>query len=123
MQFTAAVRADIDDVIDTLGIQKWNRALTKPGDIALKSSSMQTATYVKGAALTIDDGDNAEFIENAAKVFYKMGVDIPDTSNMLVASNRNEAYIQSILGTSSNRVQYDASNILNDIDSMNLSDI
>ena len=52
-----------------------------------------------------------------------MGVDIPDTSNMLVASNRNEAEIQSILGSSSNRVQYDASNILNDIDNMNLSDI
>ena len=123
LQFTAAVRADVDDVIDTLGIQKWTRALTKPGDIALKSSSMPTATFVKGAALTTDDAENAEFIENAAKVFYKMGVDIPDTSNMLVASNRNEAEIQSLLGSSSNRVQYDASNILNDIDSMNLSDI
>ena len=123
LQFTAAVRADVEDVIDTLGIQKWTRALTKPGDIALKSSSMPTATFVKGAALTTDDAENAEFIENAAKVFYKMGVDIPDTSNMLVASNRNEAEIQSLLGSSSNRVQYDASNILNDIDNMNLSDI
>lgn len=123
LQFTAAVRADVEDVIDTLGIQKWTRALTKPGDIALKSSSMTTATFVKGAALTTDDSENTEFIENAAKVFYKMGVDIPDTSNMLVASNRNEAEIQSILGSSSNRVQYDASNILNDIDNMNLSDI
>ena len=84
---------------------------------------MPTATFVKGAALTTDDAENAEFIENAAKVFYKMGVDIPDTSNMLVASNRNEAEIQSLLGSSSNRVQYDASNILNDIDNMNLSDI
>ena len=123
LQFTAAVRADVEDVIDTLGIQKWTRALTKPGDIALKSSSMPTATFVKGAALTTDDAENAEFIENAAKVFYKMGVDIPDTSNMLVASNRNESEIQSLLGSSSNRVQYDASNILNDIDNMNLSDI
>lgn len=123
LQFTAAVRADVDDVIDTLGINKWTRALTKPGDIALKSSSMTNATFVKGAALTTDDSENAEFIENAAKVFYKMGVDIPDTSNMLIASNRNESDIQSILGSSSNRVQYDASNILNDIDNMNFNDI
>ena len=123
LQFTAAVRADADDVIDTLGISKWTRALTKPGDIALKSSSMPNATFVKGAALTTDDNENAEFIENAAKVFYKMGVDIPDTSNMLIASNRNEDNIQSILGSASNRVQYDASNILNDIENMDLSDI
>lgn len=123
MQFTAAVRADIDDVIDTLGIQKWTRALTKPGDIALKSSSMTNAAFVKGAALTTNDEENAEFIENAAKVFYKMGVDIPDTSNMLVASNRNEAEIQATLGSDSNRVQYDASNVLSNIDDMNFNDI
>ena len=123
LQFTAAVRADIEDVIDTLGIQKWTRALTKPGDIALKSSSMTNATFVKGAALTTNDEENAEFIENAAKVFYKMGVDIPDTSNMLVASNRNEAEIQAKLGSDSNRVQYDASNVLSNIDDMNFNDI
>lgn len=123
LQFTAAVRADAEDVKDTLGINSWSRALTKPGDIALKSSSMTNATFVKGAALTTSDEENAEFIENAAKVFYKMGVDIPDTSNMLIASNRDEAEIQSKLGSSSNRVQYDASTVLDNIDDMNLSDI
>ena len=84
---------------------------------------MTNAAFVKGAALTTNDEENAEFIENAAKVFYKMGVDIPDTSNMLVASNRNEAEIQATLGSDSNRVQYDASNVLSNIDDMNFNDI
>lgn len=123
LQFTAAVRADKDDVLDTLNIQKWDRALTKPGDIAVKSAMLPVAMYVKGAALTTNDEDNAEFMENAAKVFYKMGVEIPDTSNMLIAHNRNEAYVQRILGTSSNKIQYDANNILSDIENIDFSDI
>ena len=113
IQFTAAVRADSADVIDTLGIQKWTRALTKAGDIAVKNSSMKSAAYVRGAALTTDDGDNTIFIETAAKVFYKMGVDIPDMSNMRVACNRDEEYIRQELGGEANRVQFNADDLDN----------
>ena len=113
LQFTAAVRADSADVIDTLGIQKWTRALTKAGDIAVKNSSMKSAAYVRGAALTTDDGDNTIFIETAAKVFYKMGVDIPDMSNMRIACNRDEEHIRQELGGEANRVQFNADDLDN----------
>ena len=126
LQFTAAVRANKEDVEDTLGIQKWDRALVKPGDIAIKTSSLQNAIYIKGAALTTSDEENTQFIEAAAKVFYKMGVDIPDMSAMRVACNRNENTIKEQLGASGNRVQFDADSLreqLNNIENMNFSDI
>lgn len=106
LQFTGAVRADIEDVKDTLGIQKWTRALTKPGDIAIKTSAEQNARYVRGAAVTTDDDENAELIKNAAKAFYKMGVDMPDMSNMTIAVNRNEEKIRNELGDTGTRLQY-----------------
>lgn len=116
LQFTAAVRADTADVIDTLGIQKWQRALTKPGDIAIKSATMKNATYVRGAALTTDDGDNTIFMENAAKAFYKMGVEMPDMRNMRIAVNRDEEYIKNELG-GQNIVQFNADEFENSINS------
>lgn len=118
IQFASAVRANNDDVVDTLGIKKWDRALTKPGDIAIKSSTMKSAKYVKGAALTTDDGDNTIFIETAAKAFYKMGVEIPDMSNMRIATNRDDDYIREQLYGDSNITQFSAEDLDNvdDID-------
>ena len=110
LQFTAAVRSDTEDVKDTLGINKWDRALTKPGDIAVKSSQTKTATYVRGAALTTTDGENTKLIETAAKAFYKMGVDLPDMTCMRVACNRDEKWIKKELGGDTNRIQYDTTN-------------
>ena len=123
LQFTAAVRADSDDVIDTLGIKKWDRALTQPGDIAIKSSSMTDAKYVRGAALTTSDEENSKFIEAAAKVFYKLGVDIPDMSRLKVSRNRDEDYIREILSGEGTRIQYNANTIFNDIENMDFKDI
>lgn len=114
LQFTAAVRADVEDVKDTLGINKWNRSLTKPGDIAIKTSASQNAMYVRGAAITTSDDDNADLIKNAAKAFYKMGVDIPDMSNMRVACNRDEEHIREELSGEGTRVQYNAINLFKD---------
>ena len=123
LQFTAAVRADSDDVIDTLGIKKWDRALTQPGDIAVKSSSMTEAKYVRGAALTTSDGENSKFIEAAAKVFFKMGVDIPDMTMLRIACNRDEKYIKERLSGKGTHVQYNADNVLSDIENMDFSSI
>ena len=94
LQYTAAVRSDNADVIDTLGIKSWTRPLTKQGDVALKSATHPDAIFVRGAALTTSDEDNTELIENVAKAFYKMGVDLPDMSVMTIAANRDEAYIR-----------------------------
>ena len=113
LQFTAAVRADAADVIDTLGIKKWDRALTRPGDIALKSSTMKNAAFVRGAALTTSDGANTMFIEQAAKAFYKMGVEMPDMSKMRIAVNRDEDYIKSQLQGTGRTLQYNADELDN----------
>ena len=114
IQFSASVKGDIDEVVDTLGIKKWDRPLVNPGDVALKSSSMKEALYVRGVALGTSDEENSELIENIAKAYYKMGVDLPDMSTMRIAVNRDESYIQSILGNK-NRVQYDANHIFDDL--------
>lgn len=113
LQFTAAVRADSADVVDTLGIKKWDRALTRPGDIALKSSTMKNAAFVRGAALTTSDGSNTLFIEQAAKAFYKMGVEMPDMSKMRIAVNRDEDYVREQLQGTGKTLQYNASELDN----------
>lgn len=113
LQFTAAVRADSADVVDTLGIKKWDRALTRPGDIALKSSTMKNAAFVRGAALTTSDGDNTLFIEQAAKAFYKIGVEMPDMRAMRIAVNRDEEYVRSQLQGTGKVLQYSADELDN----------
>lgn len=123
IQYTAAVRADVEDVKDTLGINKWDRALTKPGDTAVKHSMIKNAVYIRGAAVTTSDGENSKFIENAAKAFYKMGVDIPDMSNLRVAYNRNDDWIRSELQGNGNRVQFNASDDLSAADDIDLSQV
>ncbi len=105
LQFTASVKGDIEDVNDTLNITKWKRALTKPGDIAIKTSAEQNARYVRGSAVTTDDDENAELIRNIAKAFYKMGVDMPDMSAMTIAANRDEEKIRNELQDGT-RIQY-----------------
>lgn len=119
LQFTAAVRADVEDVKDTLGIAKWDRALTKPGDIAYKSSNSKNASYVRGAALTTSDERNTELMTTIAKAFYKMGVDIPDMSNMRIACNRDEDAIQEELSAEgTHRVQFNASSVLDELNNI-----
>ena len=112
IQLSACVRSEVAEVKDTLDVTKWDRALTRPGDIALKSSDMKKPAFVRGAALTTDDADNAIFMETAAKAFYKMGVELPDMSTMRVAVNRDEDYIKRELG-GQNIVQYNAQEMEN----------
>lgn len=118
IQFAAAVRANVDDVKDTLSIQKWTRALTNQGDVAIKSSSMKNAMFVRGAALTTSDESNSTFIETAAKAFYKMGVDLPDMSTMRFAVNRDEDAVREQLIGNRNRIQYDAAATIAEADAI-----
>ena len=113
IQFTACVKSDIDEVNDTLGIKGWKRPLINPGDIALKTSATPDPMYVRGAALTKSDADNATLIETFAKAFYKMGVDLPDMSTLQIAANRDESLIREKL-EADNRVQYNAEHIFDD---------
>lgn len=116
LQFTAAVKSNPEDVCDTLDIKKWTRSLVNQGDIAVKTSTREDAMYVRGASVTSSDEDNTDLITNAARAFYKMGVDMPDMSTLQIAYNRDEGYIQEELSLGNKRVQYDASNILKDLD-------
>ena len=81
ISFSAAIRANIEDIKETLGIKKWTRQLVNKGDVAVKYSNNPNPLYVRGAAVARNDNENVELILNAAKAFYKMGVDIPDISN------------------------------------------
>lgn len=119
LQFTAAVKADIADIEDTLGIKKWTRSLTHEGDIALKTSALTNAIFVKGSALTPDDDQNTEFMLNAAKVFYKMGVSVPPNSGMKVAYNRDENKIREKLMGEQHIVQFNADNVKAELDNDN----
>ena len=118
LQFTASVKGDQEEVIDTLGIRSWKRPLVKPGDIAIKTSSSPEAQYVRGAAVTVSDETNSDFIENAAKVFYKMGVDLTNwgkgDSYMSIAINRDEQEIKERLSLG-NTLQYDANHIFDNL--------
>ena len=124
ISFAAVVKGTNEVVCETLDISKFNRALTQPGDIAVKTSSMQDAEYVRGPAITSEDTGNQEFFRFVASSFYKMGVDVVDMSYMRVAVNRDEnAVRQELQLNNSARVQYNASNILDDIENMDFSSI
>lgn len=114
IQFTAAVRLNGTDVMDTLDIKKWNRGLVNPGDVAIKSSSMEEAEYVRGIAVTGDDESNNELIKTVAKAFYKMGAEFEDMSYLTLSYNRDIEYIKSKLtSNSTEKVQFGASNVFN----------
>ena len=72
---------------------------------------MQSAVYVRGAALTTSDSENTQLIRTIAKAFYKMGVDIPDNSFMKVANNRDDNYIREELQEDGHRVQFSTLNL------------
>lgn len=116
MTFTAAIRATTEVVKETLGV-KWDRPLPDPGDTAINIDGK--AMFVRGAALTTSDTDNMILIENIAKTFYKMGVEIPDMSSIGCGYNRDEDAIKDALcigSTNSRKVQYNAHNIFDNLD-------
>lgn len=115
LSFTAAVRANNDDVKDTLGVAKWTHSLVNQGDVAIKSNSSENPFYVRGASITTSDEENTELIISIAKAFYKMGVDLPDMTMLRACYNRDEEYIRKELSTGNMRVQYNSSNIFDDI--------
>lgn len=119
--FTAAVRADTEVVCETLDIKKWTRPLLNPGDTALKMQGFGQEILVHGPAVTTTDSENTEHITSVARAFYKMGVEIPDMSNLGIGYNRDMEHIRSELELESNssRVQFD----LNDVSDVDLDNL
>lgn len=111
MLFTAAVRADIEIVKETLDDKRWDRLLTQPGDTALKMVDIGVTKFVRGAAIATSNSDNMTLIENMAKAYYKIGVDIPNMRTVGAGYNRNEQSIKHILmldSGDSEHVKYDS---------------
>lgn len=111
--FTAAIRASTEIVKETLDDPKWNRSLTEPGDTALRLADIGTTKAVKSAALTTSDIDNTRFIDNMAKAYYRIGVEIPDMRSIGYGYNRDIKQIKKILqieDSSSTFVKMDGDN-------------
>lgn len=115
-QYTAALKANTDEIKDTLDVKSWDIPLVNPGDTALKTSDMPNAQFVHGMAVTPDDDKNMELIVNMARAYYKMGVEFPDMSYLRMAANRNEDFVKSQLGIGNGVVQYDAQHLFDDLD-------
>lgn len=105
--YACAIRADSEVVKETLDLKAWDRPLIKQGDMAIKMVGEGEAKFAKGVAMDTSDNKNTELLINAARVFYKMGVDIPDMSNIGSGFNRDEDYIREELATEGKRVQFD----------------
>lgn len=114
-QFSAAVRAIEEVVKETLGIQKWTRALGAPGDTALMTTSRSGAKYVRGVVIADTDEKTVTVIRTIAKAFYKMGVDMPDMSSLGFVNNRNEDDIREKLLNDGERIQYSADTVFDDL--------
>lgn len=93
ISFAAAIRANNDVVTETLGIKKFDQELPNPGDTAIMMAGETKAMYAKSIAVTLGDTENKELALALAKSFYKMGFDMPDTSTLGCAANRNEALV------------------------------
>ena len=108
LQFIAAVKADNIEVKETLGIKDWKEALVNKGDIALKTSDQREPVRVRGIGVGRTDNENMEIIKSAAKIFYKMGVEIPDWSHLKVCHNINIDEVKlELYGPDHSEVQFD----------------
>lgn len=102
MHFRAAVRASEEVIRETLDVNKFNRALLNPGDIALKTSGLPEPIFVKGTGITLSDAENNVLITNIARAFYKMGVEVPDMTTIGSGYNRNPNKVKNELNIKDN---------------------
>ena len=117
--YSAAVKSDTSIVKETLDIQKWDRNLANPGDIALRLADK--SLFVRGMGIATSDTENAILIKNIAKAFYKMGVEIPDMTTIGYGYNRDESKIKEELEIDSGThitVQYDATKIKDELNDL-----
>lgn len=116
LQFVAAVRSARDEIEEGLGVTRWTRGLTKPGDMAIKMQTREDAFYARGPAIATSDQETAEIITTIAKAYYKLGVKPSDLQKTLtVAFNRDERYVREQL-RADGIIQYDANKVLTDDD-------
>lgn len=84
-------------ILETLDVKRFDRELLEPGDIAVTSTSMPKPMFVRGACLGTNDIEHKEVFIKAAKIFYKLGVRIPDMSTLGMANNLTVEYKKKML--------------------------
>ncbi len=105
LKLKAAVMAEDDEINETLG-ESIDHRLTAPGDMAMRTSGMTGARYVRGPAVADDDVKTAETLRRIAKGFYSMGVELPNWKHLPHCYNRNDDYIREELFGDTQRIQY-----------------
>ena len=90
MGFRACIMATAETIKETLDISKPPVELPNIGDTLAMMKGERLPIYYKGNGVGTTDGENAEIIKNMARAFYKMGVEIPDMSNLGYYNNRDE---------------------------------
>ena len=129
VQYASIVRGSAEDTKDSLSLDKgikWTKQLTNVGDTAVKLIDEAEPFYVRATPVATSDTELNTLINNIAKAFYKMGVDIPDMSHLSVCCNRNESEIVEYLGLNNSYVrkaQYSDNVSSNPIDKMSTVDI
>ena len=113
ISFTAAIRAEAEIIKETLDIKNFDKPLINPGDTALKMQGFAKEMFVHGPAVTASDTDNTKFIQAVARIFYKMGIELPDMESIGCGYNRDLEFIIDELQLSGdcNRVQIDINDI------------
>ncbi len=105
LKLKAAVMAEDDEINETLG-EPIDHRLTAPGDMAMRTTGMTGARYVRGPAVADDDVKTAETLRRIAKGFYSMGVELPNWKHLPHCYNRNDEYIRQELFGDTQRIQY-----------------
>lgn len=129
VQYASIVRGSAEDTKDSLSLDKgikWTKQLTNVGDTAVKLIDEAEPFYVRATPVATSDTELNILINNIAKDFYKMGVDIPDMSHLSVCCNRNEEEIVEYLGLNNRYVrkaQYSDSASSSPIDKMSTVEI
>ena len=62
------------------GLKNFTQKLVNAGDSAVQLGDGQDVQYVKTLGVCLNEDDLYPLVENISKVFYKMGVEIPDMS-------------------------------------------
>lgn len=109
ISFRSAIRADEAVVKETLDINKWTIPLKVPGSSAIACDDFDSVQFAYGVALSTSNVKNTNLIKAVARIFYKMGVEIPEMADLPHIFNQDLEKVKKMLNIDvANRVQMSA---------------
>ena len=93
MKFKASFRSNENLTTSNFGLNKVGIPLPNAGDMAWMSEMQTTPTYTHTLCVGADDNLMKNTIVLLAKAYYKLGVDMPDMSDMVHCFTRNDEEI------------------------------